>query len=67
MQIKPTWPGPPPEEPPVDEVAMEVDDAMVDPEFDAVHAWTPRDRVLINRMEDCLARRGENVVVDVEE
>ena len=30
---------------------------MVDLEFDAVHAWTPRDRAIIKRMEDYLARR----------
>ena len=37
-------------------VAMEVDDAMVDPEFDTVHAWMPRDRVITKRMEDYLVR-----------
>ena len=41
---------------------MEVDDTMVDPEFAAVHAWTPEYRVIINRMEDYLAKKtGERL------
>ena len=40
----------------MEDVAVEVDDAMVDLDFDAVHAWTARDRVIIERMEDYLAR-----------
>ena len=46
---------------------MEVDDAMVELEFDAVHAWKPRNCVIITRMEDYLARRRVNVLVEVEE
>ena len=42
--------------------------ARRDREFDAVHAWKPRDRaIIIERMEDYLARRRENVLVEVED
>ena len=34
---------------------------------DAVHAWKPTDRVIIQRMEDYLARRRENIMVEVKE
>ena len=43
---------------------MEVEDAMAEPEFDAVQVWKPRDRVIIQRMDDHLARRRESVLVE---
>ena len=36
---------------------MEIDDARLLLEFDAVHAWTPRDRVIIEQMVVYLARK----------
>ena len=33
LHVRPTWPGPPPEGAPGEEVALEVDDAIFDPEF----------------------------------
>ena len=46
---------------------MEVDDARLLPEVDAVHAWTPRDRVVIEQMVTYLASTRQNVFVEVEE
>ena len=36
---------------------MWVDDAESDPVSDAIHAWNPRDRVIIRKMEDDLAKK----------
>ena len=50
------------EEPPMEEVAVEVDDAMVEPSFDAVHAWTPRARVIIQKDGRLLGKKkGERL------
>ena len=38
-----------------------------DTEFDANHAWTPRERVIIRGMEDYLTRRSEVILVEVGE
>ena len=48
-------------------VALEVDDAIFDPEFGVVHAWNPKDRVIIMLMEYHHGRRRENVLVEVED
>ena len=45
---------------------MEIGGAMMEPKFDAVHAWKPKVPVIIERMEDFLARRREKVLVEVE-
>ena len=45
---------------------MEIGGAMVEPKFDAVHVWKPKVPVIIERMEDFLARRREKVLVEVE-
>ena len=45
---------------------MEVDDAISDLEFDATHAWNPRDSVIIGKMADYLSK-GEDVLVKVGE
>ena len=50
-----TWPGTP-QETPRAETAMDVDDAPLLAECDAVHAWTPSDRVIIEQMVKFMAR-----------
>ena len=42
LHVRPTWPGPPPEGAPGEEAALEVDDAIFDPEFGVVHAWNQK-------------------------
>ena len=37
------------------------------PEFDAVYAWTSRDRVVVNRMTAYLARKRLNVLVEMKD
>ena len=37
------------------------------PDFDAVHAWTSRDRVIMNGMTAFLARQRQNVFVEMKE
>ena len=61
-----TWLGPP-ADPPVVVNEMEVVDAISDPEFDVIHAWRLRDRVIIRKMEDYLARKREDIWVKVGE
>ena len=46
---------------------MEFGRARFLPEFDTVRAWTPRDRVVIEQMVMFLARKRQNVFVEVEE
>ena len=46
---------------------MEFDHAQLHPEFDAVCAWTSRDRVIVMRMTTCLARGRQNACVEMEE
>ena len=67
VQVWSTWPGPP-QETPREETAMEIDDARLLPEFDAVHAWTPRDRSY-HRSDGGVLGPGKsrNVLADVEE
>ena len=65
LQQSATWPGLP-KDPPVDVDEMEVEDAKLDLEFDAKHAWNPRERVIIREAEDYLGRSGE-ILVEVGE
>ena len=46
--------------------AMALDGARSFPEFDTVDVWRPRDRVIIERMITYLARKRQNVFVEVE-
>ena len=46
---------------------MEFDHAQLLTDFDAVHAWTLRDRVIVKRMTTYLARERQNVFVEMEE
>ena len=57
-----TWFGPP-ADPPAEVNEMEVVDATSDLEFDATHAWRPRDRVVNRKMEGHLPRKKEDVLV----
>ena len=57
----------PSQETPREETATEVDGARLLPEFDVVYAWTPRDTVIIQQMVTYLARKRQNVFVEVEE
>ena len=59
-----TWLGPP-SDPPVVVNETEVVVAISDPEFDVIHAWRLRDRVIIRKMEDYLARKREDIWVKV--
>ena len=45
---------------------MDVHHAQLLPEFDAVYAWTSRDRVIIKRMTAYLAGEKQNVFVEME-
>ena len=56
-----------PADPPAVVNEMEVVDAISDPEFDVIHAWRLRDRVIIRKMEDYLARKREDIWVKVGE
>ena len=46
---------------------MENDGAQLLPKFDAVYAWTSRDRVIIKRMTAYLAREKQNIFVEMKE
>ena len=46
---------------------MEFDHAQLLPEFDAVHVWTSRDRVIVKPTTMYLARERQNVFVEMEE
>ena len=46
---------------------MKFDHAQLLPELDAVHALTSRDRVVVKRMTTYLARKRQNVFVEMEE
>ena len=46
---------------------MEVEDAKADLEFDANHAWNPRERVIIREMEDNFTRKSDEILVEVRE
>ena len=46
---------------------MEIDGAQLLPKFDAVYAWTSRDRVIIKRMTAYLAREKQNIFVEMKE
>ena len=48
MRQTATWLGPP-ADPPAVVNEMEVVDAISDPEFDVIHAWRLRDRVIIRK------------------
>ena len=51
---------------PPQESAMEIDGARLFPEFDAIYAWTPKVRVIVERTTTCIARERRIVVVEEE-
>ena len=52
-------------DPPVVVNETEVVDAISDPEFDVIHAWRLRDRSIIRKVEDYLAREMQDIWVKV--
>ena len=64
LQIWPTWPGSP-NEPPVEVEEMKVEDLTPDPNSGATHAWKPRERAIVRRMEDYFAKGKCGIFKDV--
>ena len=60
LQQTATWLVPP-KDSPVEVGEVEVEDSKFDLEFDAKHAWNPRERV-ITEMENCLTKRSEEIL-----